>query len=67
MKYEAEAEEEVVGNFREADEGEAHAKAEQTTGASNIRDPAHLLRLPEPFSVRFLKQKFSLKKKLQEM
>ena len=62
MKYEAEAEEEVVSNFREADEGEAHAEAEETAGAGNVRDPAHLLRLPEPFCVRFLKQKCSLEK-----
>jgi hypothetical protein len=57
MSYEAEAEEEVVCNFSQADEGEAHAEAEETAGTSNVRDPAHLLSLPEPFSVGFLRKK----------
>jgi len=57
MSYEAEAEEEVVCNFSQADEGEAHAEAEETAGTSNVRDPAHLLSLPEPFGVGFLRKK----------
>ncbi len=55
IKYEAETKEEVVSNFSETDEGETHAEAKETTGASNVRNPAHFLRLPEPFSVRLLK------------
>ncbi len=55
IKYEAETKEEVISNFSETDEGETHAEAKETTGTSNVRDPAHFLRLPEPFSVRLLK------------
>ncbi len=51
---ESAADEAVVGDFGERDEAEAHAEAEQTAGAGDVRDPAHLLRLAEALRVRLL-------------
>ena len=50
-----ETKEEMIGNLREADEGEAHAEAEQTTGASNVRDATHLFSFAKPLCVGLLK------------
>ncbi len=44
----------MVSDFRQADETEAHTETQQTAGASNIRDPAHLLGLAEPLRVGLL-------------
>ena len=53
-EHEAAAEEDVVGDLGERDEGEAHAEAEQTAAGGDVGDAGHLLGLAEALRVALL-------------